>query len=142
MFHLDELHHLGLITEILQNQGTDGVGDHHSLTLKENTVARDGVDLARAFHLLTDLLVAAGGAHDEFRSSLDARGDGVVGGRVAGMKRNQHIQFFGMISLDAALHKRQAFQIVRLDNLVDFQHQVGTDFYAFDIHVKVQALGQ
>ena len=37
VFHLDELHHLRLVAEILQNQGADGVGDHHSLTLKEKS---------------------------------------------------------------------------------------------------------
>ena len=37
VFHLDKLHHLGLVAEILQNQGADGVGDHHSLTLKEKS---------------------------------------------------------------------------------------------------------
>ena len=94
MFHLDELHHLGLVAEILQNQGADGVGDHHSLTFEEDAVSRDGIDFARTLHLLPDLLVATECADNQLRSSLDARGDGIVGGRVAGMKRNQHIQLF------------------------------------------------
>ena len=58
VFHLDEFHHLGLVSEILQDQGADGVGDHHSLAFKEDAVARDGVNLTRAFHLLSNLLMA------------------------------------------------------------------------------------
>ena len=142
MLHFDELHHLGLVTEILKNQGTDGICDHHGLPFKEDAVARDGIHFARAFHLLPDLLVAAWRTDNQFRSRLDARGDGVVGGCFAGMKRNQNIEFFGMIRLDAALHKLQAFQMVGIDDLVDFQHQVGSDFHAFDVHIKIQALSQ
>ncbi len=54
VLHLDELHHLGLVAELFENQGADGVGDHHGLTFKEYAVARDGIETARTFHLLPD----------------------------------------------------------------------------------------
>ena len=70
VLHLDELHYLCFVSEILQDQGANGVGNHHSLAFKEDAVARDGVDLARALHLLPDLFVAAGGADNQLRTRL------------------------------------------------------------------------
>ena len=45
VFHLDEFHHLGLVAVVLHHQGTDGVGNHHGLTLEEDAVTRDGIQL-------------------------------------------------------------------------------------------------
>ena len=108
VFHFDKLHHLGLITIVFQNQSTDRVGDHHRLTFQEDAVARDGVDFARAFHLLTDLLVATWGANNQFSPCLDARSNGIVGGRVSCVKGYQHIQFLGSEVLNTAFHEFQA----------------------------------
>ena len=109
VLHLDEFHHLGLVAEILQNQGANGVSNHHRLTCEEDAIPRDGIHLARAFHLLSDLLVTTRGTYNQFRTRLDTRSYGIVGSRVAGVKRYQHIQLIGMVGLDTALHKLQAF---------------------------------
>ena len=65
VFHLDKLHHLCLVAIIFQDQGTDGVGNHHGLTFEEDAVACDGVETPRVFHLLANLLVTAGRADDQ-----------------------------------------------------------------------------
>ena len=110
MFHLNEFHHLGFIAVIFHHQGSYRVGDHHCLTLHKDAVTRDGIDFPGAFHLLTDLFMATGGADNQLRPCPDTFGNGIVSGCVARMKGNQHIQLFRLKCLDATLHKLQTLQ--------------------------------
>ena len=59
--YLDKLHNLGLVAAIFEHQGTDGVGYHNCLTLKEDAIFCNGVGLARFLHLVANLLMAARG---------------------------------------------------------------------------------
>ena len=62
----DKLHHLSFVAAIFKDEGTDGVGNHNRLTLKENAVFGNGVGFARFLHLATNLFVTARGADYQF----------------------------------------------------------------------------
>ena len=91
MFHLDKLHHLRLISEIFQYQGTYRVGNHNSLTFHEDAVTRYCINNFRLLHLLTNLLVTTRSAYYQLRSRLYAFNDSIVSGSIASMQSDKDI---------------------------------------------------
>ena len=91
MFHLNELHHLCLVTVIFHYQSTDSIGNHHRLTFQENAISCDWVNDFRLLHLLTNLLVTTWSADNQFSPGFYTFYNSVVGGSVAGMKSDKDI---------------------------------------------------
>ena len=86
MFHLDKLHHLRLISEIFQYQGSYRIGNHHSLTLHKDSVTCYCINNFRLLHLLTDLLVTTRSANYQLCPRLYTFYNCIIGGSVASMK--------------------------------------------------------
>ena len=91
MFHLDKLHHLRLISEIFQYQGSYRIGNHHSLTFHKDAVTRYCINNSRLLHLLTNLLVTTRSAYYQLRPRLYTFYNSVVSGSVAGVESDQHV---------------------------------------------------
>ncbi len=89
----DELEHLGLITAGFEVQRTQAVGDHFRLLAQVQAVLQHRLEQHRALDLQTNLFVAARRAHDDRRAGADAGVDRVIGGDVAGMQGDHHVQF-------------------------------------------------
>ena len=91
MFHLDELHHLCLVSVIFHYQGTYRIGDHHRLTFQEDAVTCDRINDFRLLHLLTYLLVTTRSADDQLSARLYTFNNSIVGGSVTCMKSDEDI---------------------------------------------------
>ena len=81
-------------------------------------------------HLRPDLLVAAGGAHDDAGAGADPPVDGVIGGRVAGVQCDHDVDGLAGMAADVALLERQPFDAEPGDRRVAVLHEVFAQFNA------------
>ena len=93
----------------------------------------------RSLHLRADLLVAAGRAHDDRRAGTQPEMDGVVGGGVAGMQRDHHVQPCGRVAAHVALVELQAGQPVPGGDPVAQRDHVLAQFDAGDVRLPALA---
>ena len=68
----DELEHLGFVAFGFEQQGADAIGHYFGLALFEDTVAQQRRQFVAGVHFLSDLFVATGRCHDNFRLVPDA----------------------------------------------------------------------
>ncbi len=103
----DKLEGFGLITMFFEDERTQPVGEHFGLTLHENPMFQDGLHFIFRIHLFTDLFVAARRTNDISGISRNSFKNGVIGGCITGMERDEHIDFFDIVITDISLDKRK-----------------------------------
>ena len=95
-----------------------------------------------AFHFATYLVLAAWCSHNYLRSSVNALCKSIIGGGVAGVKGNKHVEFVGIVAVDCALGKVQSVESRFLCIFVAKFHHVVANLDARDFGLAFESVGK
>ena len=142
MSGVDELEDLHLVAVGFEEQGAERVGDHVGETSGEDAVAGEGGELGRGAELRADLLVAAGRRDDERGAGADAAEERLVGGRIAGVERDEDIGGGHDGIDDAAGGEAQAFAVGGERGGVAELDELGAGFDAGHLGAAAERAGE
>ena len=142
MFQGDELEKLGSVALSLQVEGPQAVGEHGRLPLEQDAVVEEGLHIGGDLHVAAHLLLAAGGHDHDVGLRPDALVEGVVGGRIAGVQGDKHIEALGPVAVDVALDEVQLVKAMLRGDRAALLHQGEPQLHAGDAHVQAQRVNQ
>jgi hypothetical protein len=128
----DELEHLGLVAGPFKERGPQRIRDELGVSLQENAMPQCASEHGRRPEQRPNFLVAAGRDHDERRAGLHPFREGVVGGGIARVKGDQHIDAFDRGLGDGANLEAQARHAALAGDSVTQLDQFGSRLDATD----------
>ena len=134
MLKVHKLDHIHRVARILQDGGTDGIGQQGAHALPDDAVLQKQVQLPALPDAEIDLVLTAGYGEDMLHLPADRVGQGVVGGGIAGVERDHHVDL--RVGKLVARHigdlKAQALISVTRGDLVAVLHHVSLKIIADD----------
>ncbi|MNH10859.1 hypothetical protein D3C79_703490 [compost metagenome] len=142
MLKRDELEHLGLVTTGFQIQRAQAVGEHLGLLPQMQAVLQHRLQQARAVQLRANLLVTARRAHDDRGVATDSGVDRVIGGNVAGMQGDHHLDGLGYYAAHVTALKLQARMLQTRSRCIAQIDHVLTQLHPSHLGCAAQAVAQ